>query len=110
MTKVVTVAYINQYDQPDWERAKMQISTWLNTSERGVWLRQHYHRIAWNIEPDGGMEPHYIIEVEMELSDRDYTYYCVRWGTPVMVEGDVERELEYSNTQEVDTTAKDIVQ
>ena len=56
------------------------------------------------------MEPHYIIEVEMELSDRDYTYYCVRWGTPVMVEGDVERELEYSNTQEVDTTAKDIVQ
>lgn len=88
VNKILTVAYINQYDEPDHERAKMQISKWLNTSERGIWLRDRFTRLRYNIEPDGGMEPHYMVELEVELNSRDYLMYVIRWPDAVMVDSD----------------------
>jgi hypothetical protein len=82
MTKVITVAYINQYDQPDWERAKMQIGEWFATTEQGQWCRDRYVRLAYNIEPDGGMEPHYILELELEFDDHNALLHNIRWPEP----------------------------
>jgi len=84
--KELTVCYINQFDEPDWERAKLQIGRWMQTSERGKFLQQHFKGLRWNIEPDGGMEPHYIVEVECKLEDREATYYNLRWPSAVMVD------------------------
>jgi hypothetical protein len=78
----LTVAYFNQYDQPDWERAKLRIGEWMNTTERGQWLRDRFTQLRWQIEPDGGMEPHYWVELELQLSDHDCTLYAIRWPTP----------------------------
>ena len=82
MTKVITVAYINQFDQPDWERAKMQIGEWFATTEQGQWCRDRYTRLAYNIEPDGGMEPHYILELELEFDDHNALLHNIRWPEP----------------------------
>lgn len=68
------------YDEPDWERAKMKISKWFNTTEKGRWCKDRFTRMAYNIEPDGGMEPHYWIELELEFTDHDSTLYGLRWG------------------------------
>ena len=84
--KELTVCYINQFDEPDWERAKLQIGRWMQTSERGQFLRQHFTALRWNIEPDGGMEPHYIVEVECSLEDKIATYYNLRWPSAIMVD------------------------
>ena len=82
MTKTITVAYINMYDDPDTERAKMKIGKWFSTTECGAWLKDKYTRLRWRIEPDGGMEPHYWIELELQLEDRDATMYYIRWPEP----------------------------
>jgi hypothetical protein len=84
--KELTVCYINQFDEPNWERAKLQIGRWMQTSERGQFLRQHFKGLRWNIEPDGGMEPHYIVEVECSLEDKIATYYNLRWPSAIMVD------------------------
>ena len=76
-----TVAHINMYDDPDSERAKMKIAKWFSTTEKGQWCRERFSRMAYNIEPDGGMEPHYWIELELEFSDHDSTLYSIRWGS-----------------------------
>ena len=76
-----TVAYINMYDEPDWERAKLKISKWFATTEKGQWCKDRFMRLSYNIEPDGGMEPHYWIELELEFSEHDSTLYALRWGT-----------------------------
>ena len=76
-----TVAHINMYDDPDSERAKLKIGKWFNTTEKGQWCRERFSRMAYNIEPDGGMEPHYWIELELEFSDHDSTLYSIRWGS-----------------------------
>ena len=83
MTKTVTVAYINQYDQPDWERAKMQIGQWFATTEQGRWLKDRLVAVNYNIEPDGGMEPHYWIELEVLLDNHDALLYQIAWPEPL---------------------------
>jgi len=80
--KTITVAYINMYDEPDWERAKLKISKWFATTEPGQWLQDKFTHLRYNIEPDGGMEPHYWIELELQLEDRDATMYYIRWPEP----------------------------
>ena len=76
-----TVAHINMYDDPDRERAKMKISKWFATTERGQWCQSRFTSLDYRIEPDGGMEPHYWIELELEFSPHDSTLYALRWGT-----------------------------
>ena len=75
----ILVHCINQYDEPDWERAKMQISKWFSVSEKGRWCREHYVQMSWRVEPDGGMEPHWIVELYLTFAPRDLTYYYMRW-------------------------------
>lgn len=70
------------YDEPDWERAKLKISAWLNTTEHGEWCRDRFTRMRYNIEPDGGMEPHYFVELELEFSDHDALLHNIRWPEP----------------------------
>ena len=86
----LTVAYIDQFDEPNWERAKLQIGRWMQTSERGSFLREHFRALRWNIEPDGdyatGVEPHYIVEVECSLEDKMATYYNLRWPHAILVD------------------------
>jgi hypothetical protein len=78
----ITVAHINQYDDPDTNRAKMSINWFFAKTEQGAWLKEHMKKMTWSIEPDGGMEPHYLVEVECALEDVDATYYHIRWPRP----------------------------
>ena len=75
----ILVHCINQYDEPDSERAKMQIGKWFSVSEKGRWCREHYVQMSWRIEPDGGSEPHWIVELYLTFSSLDLTYYYMRW-------------------------------
>ena len=76
-----TVAHINMYDEPDSERAKIKIGKWFSTTEKGQWCRDRFVGLSYRIEPDGGMEPHYWIELDLEFTDKDSTLYALRWGT-----------------------------
>jgi len=89
--KAITVAYLNMYDEPDWERAKLKIATWFNTTEQGIWCKDRFVNMRYNIEPDGGMEPHYFVELELEFSDHDALLHNIRWPEPWGLTNEQER-------------------
>lgn len=80
--KTIHVCNLTQHDDPCRERAKLQIAEWLRTTPQGEFLLKHYPNnidLKWTLEPDGGMEPHWIIELSVRVSDSLATYYWLRW-------------------------------
>jgi hypothetical protein len=47
--------------------------------------------MRYNIEPDGGMEPHYFVELELEFSDHDALLHNIRWPEPWGLTNEQER-------------------
>ena len=78
----ILVALINQYDDPDINKAKMAVNWFFEKTEQGAWVKRHMRGMDWCIEPDGGMEPHYIVEVTADMADRDCTFYHLKWPDP----------------------------
>lgn len=80
LQETIDVAALAQWDDPCRERAKMQISEFLRDTERGQWLlNNHFSKLDWTLEHDGGSERSWWVSVSVRLEPVWATYYCMRW-------------------------------